>query len=202
MMDAVTLSLESWLRRVVPTAALCFDSPANEFPQQASGSAIRAFLYDVREEEHGRSGSMYLRDSANKVVARLQPVRILQYSYQLTSWAPGWQECYRVLGEVMRGAATYSAIPDECLHASLTEFRSGAVRLILAPPDPVPFPWAGTALPPSPVLHLQVIAPLQASADTDLEQSPEKVDIGLGATEPDREPLQRRVVRPRGRIEE
>ncbi|MEU9255936.1 hypothetical protein AB0D66_29360 [Streptomyces sp. NPDC048270] len=204
MMDAVTFSLESWLRRCLPMADLRFDSPAAGFPDSGGGSALRAFLYDVREEEFSRAGSMLVRDASHKVVARMRPSGLFQYSYQLTASATDWRECYGLLGEVMRAAAVSSAVPDELLHPSLTGFRSGAVRLMVAPSDPVPIPWSGAQVPVSPVLHLVVIAPMPFDADEDLEQAPDRIDIGmgLGPAPSDGNAPRRSVVRPRGRIEE
>ncbi|MFD5110372.1 Pvc16 family protein [Streptomyces cinereoruber] len=180
MMDAVTLSLEAWLRRCVPEVDLRFDSPARGFPDDGDRNAVRAFLYDVREEEHGRVGSFYVRDTTNKVVARSQPSRLFQYSYELTASAADWRECYGILGEIMRSAAYSSAIPDDLLHPSLTGFRSGAMRLIPAPFDPVPVPWSNARVPDSPVLHLAVIAPMPFDVDEQIEPAPERVEIGVG----------------------
>ncbi|MEU0002512.1 Pvc16 family protein [Streptomyces microflavus] len=205
MMDAVTLSLEAWLRRCVPTADLRFDSPGRGFPDDTGRSAVRAFLYDVREEEHGRVGSFYVRDTANKVVARTQPSQLFQYSYQLTASAADWRECYGLLGEIMRMAAYSPGIPDDLLHPSLAGFRSGAIRLMPAPFDPAPVPWSGAQVPDSPVLHLVVIAPMPFESDEEIEPAPERVEIGVGRgsfTAPPAGETPRRGWRPRGRIEE
>ncbi|MEU9979192.1 Pvc16 family protein [Streptomyces sp. NPDC051014] len=206
MIDAVTLSLESWLRRCVPTAELWFDSPARGFSGDPTQSVVRAFLYDVREEENGRVGSFYVRDASNKVVARSQPSRLFQYSYELTAYAADWQECYRLLGEIMRTASQVSALPDEDLHPSFAGFRSGAVRLMPAPFDPVPVPWSAARVPDSPVLHLAVIAPMPFDSDEELEPAPERVEIGMGrgsfAAPPAGEIPRRESRSARGRIEE
>jgi hypothetical protein len=202
MMDAVTLSLESWLRRCTPAAGLDFGAPAQAVPEVGPEGVIRAFLYDVREDLNSRGGDLYLRDPSHKVVGHMQPLRVFQYSYQLTAWARGWQQCYGLLGDVLREAAACPVIPAELLHASLGGFRSGAVRLVVAPPSPVPFPWNASHSPISPMLNLQVLAPLQPAADTALEQAPSTVDMGMGTRAEVEGPSQRRVVRPRKRIEE
>jgi hypothetical protein len=204
MRDAVTLSLEAGLRRCLPTAALRFDSPVAGFPEDGGQSTVRAFLYDVREEEYSQAGNTVVRDSSSKVMARIQPSRLFQYSYQLTASAPDWQECYRLLGEVMRAASAHSAIPNDLLHPMLAGFRSGAVRLIAAPIDPVPVPWSGAQVPVSPVLPLVVIAPMPVDRDENLEKAPDRIDIGTGTGfgPSDGNVPRRSVVRPRGRIEE
>ncbi|RSS85479.1 DUF4255 domain-containing protein [Streptomyces sp. WAC02707] len=206
MIDAVTLSLEAWLRRCVPAADLRFDSPVRGFPDSGGRSVVRAFLYDVREEENGRVGSYYVRDADDRVIARSQPSRLFQYSYELTASADDWRECYGLLGEIMRSAAYSSAIPDDLLHPSLAGFRAGAIRLMPAPFDPVPVPWSGARVPDSPVLHLALIAPMPFDVDQRIEPAPDRVEIGVGrgsAVAPPSGDVPRRQGRPpRGRIEE
>ncbi|NEC24741.1 Pvc16 family protein [Streptomyces parvus] len=183
MMDAVTLSLEAWLRRCVPAAELCFDALGPDLPAAEGRSRLRAFLYDVREEEQSRSGRMYVREAGDAAVsARLQPLRVLQYSYRLTAHGAGWLECQSLLGEVMRAGAATPCLPDDVVHPSFAPFGSGALPLIVAPPTPEPCPWAATGPPSSPVLNLVVMAPLRPPADFAVPPAPDEVKLRAGRT--------------------
>ncbi|MEV7251158.1 Pvc16 family protein [Streptomyces cyaneofuscatus] len=205
MMEAVTLSLEAWLRRCVPAAELYFDAVGPDLPDAEGGSLLRAFLYDVREEERSRSGRMYVRESDNSAVsARLQPLRILQFSYRLTAHAPGWLERQSLLGEVMRAGAATPCLPDEAVHPSFAPFGPGALPLAVAPAAPELCPWAAAAPPPSPVLNLVLMAPLRPPADSALQPAPDRVELRAGRTggEPRTTSVRPSVPRPRRRIEE
>ncbi|MFJ4966487.1 Pvc16 family protein [Streptomyces sp. NPDC088729] len=201
----MTTSLEAWLRRCVPTTGLDFDGPGSGLPDAGGGCVLRAFLYDVREEERGRSGGMYLRDGTDSsVTARLQPLRVLQYSYQLTAYGADWREHQRVLGEVMLAAAAVPSLPDDTVDESFAVYGPGALPLVVAPAAPVPFPWPVTAVPSAPALHLVVKAPLRPPADTDLRPAPDRVELGTRRTDGAPESAHRRTsaLRPRRRIEE
>ncbi|MEW1615896.1 MULTISPECIES: Pvc16 family protein [unclassified Streptomyces] len=205
MMDAVTLSLETWLRRCVPTAELAFDAFCPDLAPADGNSLLHAFLYDIREEERSRSGQMYVREAAGSAVsARLQPLRILQYSYRLTAHTAGWLEGQGLLGEVMLAGAATPCFPDDVVHPSFAPFGSGALSLAVAPAAPEPCPWAAVAPPSSPVLNLVVMAPLRPPADSALPPAPDQVELRAGRTDGASGPASRRpsVPRPRRRVEE
>lgn len=200
-MEAVTLSLEAWLRRCVPDAVLCFEDTRHH----AADVALCASLYDVREEERSRGGRLYARDAAeSSVSARLQPVRILQHSYRLTAHGSDWLARQRLLGRVISAGAAAPCLPDDVVDASFASFGTGALPLVVAPAVPVPFPQAAlTEPPPSPVLHVVVMAPLQPPPDTALAPSPDRVDLGSLRTDSadgaPRRSMRRRRIEERGR---
>ncbi|MFJ9212439.1 Pvc16 family protein [Streptomyces sp. NPDC102264] len=221
MLDAVTLSLESWLRHCLPGTRLCAEapddppddppaapgappaSPAPEGSGAGGGGLLRIRLYDVREEERSRSGQMVARGPDRAVVARMQPVRVFQFSYRLTAHGAGWREGQRLLGEVLRAGAEHPALPARFVHASLSGVGGDVpVPLVVAPPDPVPFPWTGLGPQPLPALHLVLLAPLHPSADTELEKAPGRIDLGASRTDGSRGTSRRSAAPPRNRIEE
>ncbi|MEW2811110.1 Pvc16 family protein [Streptomyces massasporeus] len=182
MMEAVTLSLGAWLRRCVPDADLSFDDPARERADADGPVVVRICLYDVREESRGRGGGMYLRDGADRPVsARMQPLRVLRYSYRLTAHGGDWQARQRVLGDVVVAGAATPCLPDDLVHASLSAFGAGALPLLVAPAEPVPAPPSPP--PPSPPLHLVVLAPLRPPADHAVDRAPSRIDLGAHRTD-------------------
>ncbi|MEU4134386.1 hypothetical protein [Streptomyces wuyuanensis] len=184
VMETVTLSLQAWLHRCVPEAELCFEEEDQERHEKGGKGVVQARLYDVREEEQSRGGRMFVRQSANATVtARLQPLRVLQYSYRLTSHACGWLESQRLLGQIMTAGAATPCLPDDLVHASLREYGSGALPLVVAPATPVPLSCSTPPLPRlSPALHLMIMAPLRPAADFSLPPTPRRVDLGIGPT--------------------
>ncbi|WP_159054266.1 MULTISPECIES: Pvc16 family protein [Streptomyces] len=204
-MDSVTLSLEAWLRRCVPDAALsCEEAGPDDAGADATGVVLRVCLYDVREEDRSRGGRMFLRDAADAPVsARMEPVRILQYSYRLTAHGPRWSARQRVLGQVITAGAATPCLPDDTVDASFSGFGTGALPLVVAPAAPVPFPQAvSDAPPPWPVLHVVVMAPLRPPADTALAPAPDRVDLGARRSGSPGGGTRRTVPRQRPRIEE
>lgn len=204
-MDAVTLSLEAWLRRCLPAVELCLENQDQAL--SASGKSILwACLYDVREEEEqSRSGRMYVRDAVDSAVTtRLQPLRIFQYSYRLTASGANCLDRQRLLADVMRAGAATPCLPDDIVHASFSAFGPGALPLVVAPAAPVPFlGGVTTGLPPLPTLHLVVMAPLRPPADSPSEPAPKRVDLGTRRTDGRPGPLTRRSAsRSHRRIEE
>lgn len=199
-METVTLSLEAWLRRCVPDAELCFEEPGTNRKR-----VVRICLYDVREEEQSRSGLMYVRDAPNSgAAARMQPLRLLQYSYRLTAHGGNWLDSQRLLGEIMSAGAAAPCLPDDLVHASFSEFGSGALPLVVAPASPVPFPSNTVTSPPfSPALHLMIMAPLRPPADSALPAPPSRVTLATRRTDGYQGSRKSRsVTTPGSRIEE
>ncbi|MFF8831229.1 hypothetical protein [Streptomyces sp. NPDC015131] len=181
MLEAVTLSLEAWLRRCVPRAVLCFDEPEREPAAAVAGAPLlRVWLYDVREEDRGRGGGVYVRDAANRsAAARAEPLRVLRHSYRLTAYGEGWRERYRLLEDVVRAGAAVACLPDDLVHPVFHGFGTGALPLVVAPASPVPLPVAAAPAPPcAPALYVAVPAPLRPPADRSVERAPERIDLG------------------------
>ncbi|MFF4983941.1 hypothetical protein ACFY3O_28340 [Streptomyces sp. NPDC001046] len=184
----MTLSLGAWLRRCAPDVGLSFEDLAPGQADAGGPVVVRVWLYDVREESRGRGGGMFLRDGADRPVsARMQPLRVLRYSYRLTAHGGDWQARQRVLGDVMVAGAAVACLPDDLVHASFSAFGAGALPLVVAPAEPVPAPPAPP--PPAPALHLVVLAPLRPPADHAVDRAPSRIDLGARRTDTPNPPV-------------
>jgi hypothetical protein len=133
VIDAIDDALETWLGSVLRPAQIEIASRLELDTPAATPPVLRAFLYDVVEEDCSRGAYLDdVRDDDGRIVARLRPPRHFALSYLLTVSAPDARAEHALLGRVVAAAIESESLPVDLLPDALRD-GGHAVPIRVAP---------------------------------------------------------------------
>ncbi|MEU1757037.1 Pvc16 family protein [Micromonospora matsumotoense] len=200
----VDLSVRAWLGHYLPAEVPIVFDPPDRCAQRSGGELVSAFLLDVEEDSAGVSATWdELRDANGQLVGRRPPGRRYRFSYLLTAWAADTEREHRLLGELLVGCASCTALP--------TRFLTGAVARANQPVVVRSAPrregdtgsaWVAHGGTARTGLHLQLLVPFVPEPETDLAPPPREVSVNSGGGRPGGPGGTPPGPRPRGGISE
>jgi hypothetical protein len=203
MLHDLDSSVAAFLNRLLRSGtAVRFGAPDASWASAPAGPLLGAFLYDVREAQAPASDGMMARDENGHATGWQPPVRRYRVSYLITAW-PDASE-HELLGSILVGCATVTAIPPDCLHGALAE-AGESVPLTLAAADRAADAtqlWPGLGIPARTALDLMVVAPVVPPLLTELAPAVHGLEVGVARKPPPAPPTDRPQGWGRRRISE
>ncbi|BCJ63910.1 Pvc16 family protein [Polymorphospora rubra] len=175
----VDLSVRAWLGHYLPPGVpVVFDPP--DRCAQLDGELVSAFLADVEEDSSGVSATWdELRDAGGQLVGRRPPGRRYRFGYLLTAFAADTEREHRLLGDLLVGCASCTALPARFLTGTLAAANQPVVVRGAPRRDGSTGPgWPAGAARTG--LHLQLLVPFVPEAETDLAPPPREVSVNSG----------------------
>ncbi|WDZ87015.1 Pvc16 family protein [Micromonospora cathayae] len=174
----VDLSVRAWLGSYLPAGVpVVFDPP--DRCAQRTGELVSAFLLDVEEDATGVSATWdEFRDDRGQVTGRRPPGRRYRFSYLLTAWGPDTEREHRLLGDLLVGCASCTALPVR-FHTGALARANQAVLVRSAPrrDGDTGSAWVAYGGAARTGLHLQLLVPFVPETQTDLAPAPREVSV-------------------------
>ncbi len=174
MIADVDASLRSLLRATAldgANADVVFDPPTRQWSDQAGGSVVDAYLWEIREDLSRRHNDWEaVHNDQGRVTGRRPPLHRYRLRYLLTAWGGTTADEHRLLSAVLSALADEQAIPAEHVSGDLAEEGLPVFLSIALPAEgDVPPPsdlWGALGIAPRAALDLVVVAPLPRPAAT------------------------------------
>jgi hypothetical protein len=177
----VDLSVRAWLGHYLPAGVpVVFDPP--DRCAGTDGERVSAFLLDVEEDSAGVSATWDdLRDAGGQLVGRRPPGRRYRFSYLLTAWGRDTEREHRLLGDLLVGCASCTALPARFLTGAL--LRANQPVVVRSAPrreGDTGSAWVAHGGTARTGLHLQLLVPFVPEPETDLAPPPREVSVNSG----------------------
>ncbi|QDY06329.1 MULTISPECIES: Pvc16 family protein [unclassified Micromonospora] len=182
----VDLSVRAWLGHYLPADVPVVFDPPDRCAQRADGDLVSAFLLDVEEDSAGVSATWdELRDADGQLVGRRPPGRRYRFSYLLTAWAADTEREHRLLGDLLVGCASCTALPSGFLTGAVARANQPVVvRSAPRREGDTGSAWVGYGGTARTGLHLQLLVPFVPETQTDLAPPPREVSVNSGGGRP------------------
>jgi hypothetical protein len=171
MIADVDASLRSLLRATAlhdSKLDVVFDAPTREWSEHLAGSAVNAYLWEVREDVTRRQNDWQdVRNDEGRIVGRRPPLHRYRLRYLLTAWGGSTTDEHRLLSSVLASLADEQAIPADHVSGDLVEEGLPVFITVALPADQDNPPWdlwGALGIAPRPALDLVVTAPLPRPA--------------------------------------
>ncbi|MEV4725293.1 Pvc16 family protein [Micromonospora humida] len=182
----VDLSVRAWLGHYLPADVPVVFDPPDRCARRADGDLVSAFLLDVEEDSAGVSATWdELRDADGQLVGRRPPGRRYRFNYLLTAWAADTEREHRLLGDLLVGCASCTALPSGFLTGAVARANQPVVvRSAPRREGDTGSAWVGYGGTARTGLHLQLLVPFVPETQTDLAPPPREVSVNSGGGRP------------------
>ncbi|MEV4772597.1 Pvc16 family protein [Micromonospora humida] len=182
----VDLSVRAWLGHYLPADVPVVFDPPDRCARRADGDLVSAFLLDVEEDSAGVSATWdELRDADGQLVGRRPPGRRYRFNYLLTAWAADTEREHRLLGDLLVGCASCTALPSGFLTGAVARANQPVVvRSAPRREGDAGSAWVGYGGTARTGLHLQLLVPFVPETQTDLAPPPREVSVNSGGGRP------------------